>query len=283
MVAIVLIVSCSTPPTGLFSPRYNGKSLLTWVNKISPSSSEAGIGEIRPDEKEIATALQAMGTNCLPYLIARIKLKESMSEKMGFDFNPRLPFDESSREIELEQKRRQAAKGFCMLGPIATPAIPQLVPLLNDETVVVSVTCALVGIGTAAYPALFQALQHTNTNIRRSAALGISQHRGKGEFAIPALLAMLNDPDGKVRSAAAYTLGKINKQPEIVVPALIKGLSDPDPSKGASMAFGLYGYGKAAVPALPLLRELLTKTNLTYFQVEEIHRVIGSLSGPFLP
>jgi HEAT repeat protein len=80
------------------------------------------------------------------------------------------------------------------------------------------------------------------------------QEKGKGASA--ALRGALDDADPAVRAAAALALARVgNREPDTNA-ALTRRLSDPDPNVQTYAAVGLEGFGPAAKPALPALKQL---------------------------
>ncbi len=133
---------------------------------------------------------------------------------------------------------------------LSEQAIPALLQALNheDSDVRRSAADALGKIGNeAAVEALLQALNHEDSDVRRSAAYALGKIRN--EAAVEALLQALNDEDSDVRRSAAYALGKIGN--EAAVEALLQALNDEDSDVRRSTAYALGKIrNEAAVEAL---------------------------------
>jgi HEAT repeat protein len=59
-------------------------------------------------------------------------------------------------------------------------------------------------------PALIEALNDKEPDVRRSAAIGLGNYGEQAKEAIPALEKVLNDPDARVREAAGKALARID-------------------------------------------------------------------------
>jgi HEAT repeat protein len=86
---------------------------------------------------------------------------------------------------------------------------------------------ALGRIGAAAVPALVQALQSPDANVRLKAVEVLGRMGAEATDAVPQLIKLLDDPDPAVRKAAARTLGLVGPAAKDAVPALIRALLQP--------------------------------------------------------
>jgi HEAT repeat protein len=167
---------------------------------------------------------------------------------------------------------RQRAEGACQLGerPVtAIVAIPILVSMLGDDTIVPAIECemspwlrrelqvsadarrwaetspakeaadALGEIGDAAVPSLLQALRHANWKTRKYAAhaLGETDRITEVGTAVSALVATLGDDHAEVRDRTAWALGELEEP--AAVPALVRALGDGDAAVRAKAAWAL--------------------------------------------
>lgn len=155
--------------------------------------------------------------------------------------------------IEMLRDKDKEARGRAAyaLGGIGEPAIPALIEALNheDRDVRSNAAYALGRIGEPAkdaVPVLMKAM--SNDDYVR---LGAAEALGKiGEPAVPALVEALNHEDEDVRRNAASVLGKIGELPKGAVPALIKRLGDEDLYVRYNATIALSRIGEPAVPAL---------------------------------
>jgi hypothetical protein len=161
---------------------------------------------------------------------------------------------------------------FRFLGPIAKPAIPDLINLLQDDNVDRNDPAnALMFIGPDAIPPLIDTLTNQNARVREFAAVSlgnISDTKGnlKSEIrpAIPALIGRLNDETPWVRTAAADALGKIQQDAPTVVPALIEALKRETKDQSLDFSFDSWTFMRAlgsfhtnAQSAVPILTDII--------------------------
>lgn len=215
-------------------PAHGTKTLQEWLELRNS-------GNIRDLTDESQTAIRAMGTNALPYLVSMVSARDSslrLKLRAWAGKNPSI-----RKWIRTSNgERLRGAAGLEALGPIAAPAIPELIPLLGDEQTAYPAALALGAIGEIAVPPLVQCLTNTNAWLRVSAVQAINFMHG-AEGAIPSLVTCLTDPEPAVRSSAAIALGDMRKQPDTVVPRLIALLDDAESTvrQAGTIALGLYG------------------------------------------
>jgi HEAT repeat protein len=229
-------------------PFHGDKTLRQWLEVRNS-------GNIRDLTDESQTAIRTMGTNALPYLVGMVSARDSslrLKLRAWAGKNPSI-----RKWIRTSNgERLRGAAGLEALGPIAAPAIPELIPLLGDEQTAYPAALALGAIGESAVPALVQCLTNANAQLRVSAVQAINFMHG-AEGAIPSLVTCLTDPEPTVRFCAAIALGDMRKQPETVVPLLTMLLDDTDSSvrQAGAIALGLYGSeAQAATAKLNLLQ-----------------------------
>jgi HEAT repeat protein len=148
------------------------------------------------------------------------------------------------------------------LGPLAAPAVPTLVQLLNDQSPPgPRELCLTLGaIGPSARPALdsLRKLSQAEKAPGRAAAI-YALGRLKDHSAVPQLLEALSSEDERVPLAAAWSLLEIKgHQPDLLeqlLPHLIEGLDHPDHRVVDALCQGLEPLGSAAASALPELVE----------------------------
>jgi HEAT repeat protein len=93
---------------------------------------------------------------------------------------------------------------------------------------------ALGHIGAPAVPALMQALQSSDVQVRVKAADVLGRMGADATDAVPELVRLLDDPDERVRKTAARALGRIGPAAQAAIPALLRSLfqSSPQPPTG---------------------------------------------------
>jgi hypothetical protein len=134
-------------------PEYHGRRLSDWLDDYNRASTW--------DKPETAAALRAMGTNCLPFLLARIKhnpprfgakLVTLLSKQQLL----KLPF------YGVDRYRSASIVALHALGPQAAPLCPDLLELTRDPRASWYATMSLLAIGTNSVPFLEAACQNTN-------------------------------------------------------------------------------------------------------------------------
>jgi hypothetical protein len=132
-------------------PTYGGKRLSDWLDEPSALGGDPNTAP--------AAAVRAIGTNAIPWLLSEFKrggstldwrLNELLQKQRLIKY--RFPFD---------QRVLRALRGFYTLGPLAEPAIPNLLELVESEPGCIPE--ALAGIGAPALPALQQCLTNTKS------------------------------------------------------------------------------------------------------------------------
>ena len=208
-------------------PRHKGKKLSAWIKVYQDA------GEASSDEERARMAVRAIGTNALPYLTRWI-VSSNMDEVM------------------------QAKLAFEMLGPIAAPAVPSLICLLDhkDGSEFFAAT-ALASIGPVGAPALLAGVTNRNYQFSLNAILALPGLGTNARPAIPLLLAELNNPDHNYRQRSTVALGNLHIEPDTVVPALANLLQDPSPAVRFHAINALQEFGPRARIAAPSILNLM--------------------------
>jgi hypothetical protein len=134
-------------------PEYQGRRLSDWLDDYNRASTW--------DKPETAAAIRAMGTNCLPFLLARIKHKPpGLGTKLVALFSKqqllKLPF------YGVNRFRYPSMIALHALGSQAVPLCPDLLELTKDPYASWWATMSFLAIGTNAIPFLETACQNTN-------------------------------------------------------------------------------------------------------------------------
>jgi HEAT repeats len=257
-----------------FEPHYQGKSLSAWAPYVFSSGSE------RNDAVE---AIRHIGTNALPYAIKFCSTK---------DFEIKNKFmrwvDHQSGETTYGQfilslgklvqpGMTTQSKGmaiFDALGPMAKPAIPDLIKLLEDESfdTVNAASYSLTQIGPDAVPPLIDELTNQDEGVRIWAAFSLENMvrvttenlKTAIHPAIPALIQMLNSENIYMQRRAAATLAQINQDAPLVVPALVEALKRETNYQSSNFMSDSWGFMRAirsfqtnAQMAAPVLVEII--------------------------
>lgn len=223
-------------------PHYKGAALSVWLKGYAPWTGDAWM---HTDE-----AIQAMGTNALPHLLARLQLPPTAARK----FLLGSPFAN-------EDEQFRALRACEALGPLALPLLPVLTNYFigrSDGTA----ASALRKIGPEGVHVLIHGLSHQKESVRLAAANQFEHVPSNfGALAVPALLPFLQHKDESVRATAARGLSAFPAQAHASVPALLPLLDDRSEWARSDVIYALGHMGTNAEPAVPKLIELYRKDN----------------------
>jgi HEAT repeat protein len=156
-------------------------------------------------------------------------------------------------------RRKAALKACALLGARAAEAIPDVAALLDQPEFAPEAALALSFMGSAAVPALRDALDADEPAVRREALRSLGKLRERAsidpQIVIPSLLSALQDEDPSVREVAVTYLGIVRDNPGKEVPGLIDALGDEEASVRRAAAVALASYGEQAQPAVAALRK----------------------------
>jgi HEAT repeat protein len=246
-------------------PRYKGKPLAYWVERIQTADTDA-------EQLRAAEAIKAFGAEARPALPKLIEM-----------------LDDRSPEF-----RKMVKDVLCTLGPEAKPILPELVKLLKakrarDPQVVIAVIGSIGPDAKEAAPALIEALADRRVQdeaIEALCAIGPSakdalpairraiREAGKhddertapsfvlidplyklGPDAVPLLIEFLDDDDPNYKSRSAHGLGRIGPAAKSALAKLVSALKHDDPAVRGDAAVALWRIDKntAGVPVLAAL------------------------------
>ena len=234
-------------------PIYNGKPLSKWIADLNPQKPDA-----TRDQAQIV--IRQIGTNSIPFLIGEMRELGSLWEKMGAtNFN---------NSDELTDRLVNLRDAFETLGPIAKPAVPALVILLNSPTNGANdgAAYALTQIDAQiAVGVLTHALTNQFAGARISAANELYEVRSNADMAVPNLIQCLKDNSAEkeassmLRYCSAAALGFIESSPEKAIPALAEALlQDKNSAVRLAAARSLGQFGKNAQSAILALTQAST-------------------------
>ena len=196
-----------------------------------------GLQSRSPKEVEEATAqLEERGTAALPLI--RRTLQDPAAERA---------------------KKQAALKATAILGARASEALPDVAAALQEPDDAPAAALALSFMGSAAVPALQEAVNSNNEIVRREALRALGKLRERAsidpKIVVPLLLRSLDDPDPSVRTVAVNYLGIVRDDPAAEVNGLIRALGDESPEVRQAAAAALAEYGTLAERAVPALRK----------------------------
>jgi HEAT repeat protein len=204
----------------LRTPTYEGRSIASWLGDLNGKSSE--------QTEKAEEAIRALGEDAIPTLLDYIGSRDSKAKEKFNEWANDLSLD-SLQFGSAYDRRYLAERGFEMLGEVATPAIPKLIPLLADEETRSEVESALESIGPSAVPALIEALRQRDANLREGVVSALSSFKTNAVQITEALKPFQKDPHPKVRSKVMSALYELNKGSEIAFDIFSMASGDPDP------------------------------------------------------
>jgi hypothetical protein len=247
-------------------PEYRGKKLSEWLKLYKQP-----VGAVAPVvSNEAADAVRHIGTNGLPFLLKWMREEQEVKlprweewvfmRVWGWNVNSR------ARNMILEGlagrefRAGRAIWGFIILGPKASPAVPDLVRMARSGNVesAKSATLALGYLGKNALQPLLTLAGDWEFPCRGEAMVAISDMRSLGTNAHPAvvfLLQMLKGPADAV--GAADILGRLGLESELTVPALTECLQSTNAVLRMWGAISLGRFGERARGAVPELSKVL--------------------------
>ncbi len=186
---------------------YKGRTLTSWVEQYwveeydSPTSVTSGdprIQRIRRNEAKFA--IQQIGTNAIPILVRMASAHDVIPRsELPTAIKRLLP------DLDSENYREMASRGFLVLGPLGKNGVPSLIHLLGSK----------------------------NLAIQESAADCLGRIGPDAKAAIPVLIRLMDETNGMTRWEAGSraqimmtSLGRIHSDPAVVVPLLIKKLDE---------------------------------------------------------
>jgi HEAT repeat protein len=254
-------------------PKFQGKSLSTWLQEARENGEMAALIEHENLDSPSARAIQAMGTDALPALIRRVRVRDS-----AFRDSVRTFLEQHSwiglHTQPYEDFQGETVFAFAALGPIGKPAVPQLINLLESDGPEVRFVAAfcLSRIGPVSdevAPALTKFAErslHMNglakyaEASRFMAAYSLGRMGEAARPALPQLTALANDTQEPARwmaKAALLNLGGRGLE------QLVQSLTN-NPYSSANWldaARVMEWAGPAGAPAVPTLISALQNTN----------------------
>ena len=251
----VTLVKAASP---IQEPSYQGRSLTEWLADLEGGFPQKGAKQLAAED-----AIRHLGAATLPFLMNDLIVDPRRQPHLRRLHPDNRPPDRRSS---------QAVDAFEALGPVAKPAIPELVRYLDASPGFVPL--ALAGIGRDAVPQMEAALTNRNFFVRDNMAAGLANAVLAGRIApedvaevVPLAARNLAYTDSNrlfevnTRFRAAGLLAAIHLNPEVAVPALIDGLHDARPQVAGECADALGRFGPDARPAAPALADAMTATN----------------------
>jgi len=193
----------------------------------------------QPSDQQILEAISTVGTNALPMLVRMLRSKDS---RIGLWIRSLLEnYRFVGKWIRLKppdawRRRMGAVIAFYRLGPQVAPAIPEIIPLLQDPELVLTALFALMYIHPEREQdvlSLTNVLRLTSlpsnsgpaSLLHSTAILALGTFETKASGAVPVLLDCLSSTNERVRATAAVALARIGAPPNKAVPGILANLS----------------------------------------------------------
>jgi hypothetical protein len=252
-------------------PSYQGKSLSAWIAPFcrqTPTGWYAPAGPQHFEELQpVRRAVSQIGTNALPFLIARLDHREGSFLRMVRQLANKQPFP-SLKLTDPRVSRIRAIRALAILGPAAQPAVPSLASQLTDPSLSEHAVYALSGMGPGGMRALIDQFANVGPagrmQIARTLISPASTYRGEDvnrlqanqipvDIMVDGLSLMAQDQASAFRIPAIQRLGTLGLAASNAVPGLLPMVNDPNPMT-RHMAMRALGEIKArpelVVPAL---------------------------------
>jgi HEAT repeat protein len=193
----------------------------------------------------------AQSSKAMPVLLSEIKEKDRNRQLAAIHAAGRLgsvakPLVSAlAEQLDDPERTEPVLAALYEIGPEAEVAVPTLVARLRNPTRSLAgpIGELLVRIGPTSLPEIARLLPDSSVELRRFAALLLSQFGPSAKTALPALMHALKDSDTEVRWQAAHALEEIGPDARDAVPALIENLFDShaEVRHGAALALGHIG------------------------------------------
>ena len=258
-------------------PEYQGRKLSEWLQIYGESFYSSPSDDVAlAKDREVKKAVQHIGTNAVPWLL-RWLVQSSGPPEVVKRLVRRIPLS-FARTLWTTRLNSHALIGFSLLGPEASPAIPQLVTWLGDPKKRKQAIHALGMIGEPALPALISCMEKRQSvgDFEEAGACGfyiLRMYVSKADItvAVPALLIegewrarthhfdVMRDPVdifardpgtffSPLKECMSHTNASVRKMAactlgyysrDAVLPVLIRGLADPDAGVRSGVTNGL--------------------------------------------
>ncbi len=207
-------------------PEYHGKPVSQWINDLRYPRGQAN--------PETITALHEIGTNAIPYLLELASTKDS-ALKIGISaVLPQSLFAEYKKPAD--DHHQLASFGFYTLGPVAKPAIPALINLLENQDQTIRETAAhslgFIGVDArVAIPNLIKHLKDSDAKVRAASALALGHFKPFRAQIIPTLEESARDDVRRVRNSSFYALDALGarESDKQRIPFIFRRPADSDP------------------------------------------------------
>ena len=210
-------------------PTYQGRSLSEWLD-----AETYGEDAWWPGRYATFHAVQAMGTNAVPFLLERFsrppQAKSVFNRRVsGWMYQLKLHKLAHRYYDNYGQERLIALMtAFDALRPYANEVVPMLIEIAKkDGTKQVSAMHALGMIGSKeGLPFFLEGAASTNDLVRQAALWDVGYIHADAINVVPTLVKGLHDPSLLVRTSAAHSLADFGPQAQQALPDLSRMLDE---------------------------------------------------------
>jgi len=225
-------------------PSYQGKTLSTWIEPFCQKTATGLNAPAGPQHFEelqpVRRAVVAMGTNAVPFLIAKLNLHDSFLQRMITRVRAKQPIA-ALKPTDPNINRIRAVRALAVLGPVATPAITNLAEQLGDVLVAENAVYALSGMGPEGMRALVAEYPNVNPLVRMQIAMTLLHpsmtYRGEDkkplqasqiptDIRVDGLCCLMKDPSAAYRMEAIMQLETLGPAASNAVPDLLSLTND---------------------------------------------------------
>lgn len=260
-------------------PKYQGKTLSEWIAPFCRRTAKGLDAPGGPQHFEelqpVRQAVTQIGTNALPFLIARLNYRESGLHKEARQLMDKVPFP-GLRLTDPNVSKIRAIRALANLGRDARPALPALKAQLIDAILSEHAVYALSDMGAEGMRAMMEQYTNVPAAVRLQITMTIlsptSIYRGepmasKGmgesiENLVEGLSWVAQQSKSPFRTVAINRLRELRTRASSAVPALVTLLDDPNLSVRQSAIRALGEIGAQPELVVPALTNLLTASDL---------------------
>ena len=249
----LLFAACLLLALLTLSPRlpvYQGKTLYQWASELQKAQENYSNPNRWRDIQAAQSAILAIGTNALPFVMADIQARPSIKDRAIRWLAHWIP----SLKLRPEDVADRWVRGIRVLevlGPLAKLRLAELIALATNSTGYSE--GALLAVGPDALPAFTNLLSTSKFprtgNLIGAFANAVYAARIKPEqaaMALPYLVQVFRSTDSHGRWYAAGAFGAVHQQAELCIPLLIEGLTDSAPNVRQACLESLGHFGDAA-------------------------------------
>jgi hypothetical protein len=229
-------------------PRYETRTLSGWLGQYRSHSDD--FKEQARIWQEADHAISRMGSNAVPFLVEKLKYRESSFLRRLRELLGRQSVI-SVRWLEDPGYEQMAMEGFRALGSQAKSAVPELRLLLAQSDKSDQAAQCLLSIGWETMPVFMEALSNRNSVVQRFVARSLAEFGTNAAPALPVLLQWLDDSKADDRGCLAGIIGEIGYGNPNVIRVLTPLLQEQEHTAWGA-ALGLARSGQAGLWPLVL-------------------------------